>query len=696
MQKILKNRVIASILIGIIISLVLSIFSINSIFQTWNLKLADSLYTINAPSEDIIIVSIDERSTQPAPFGFGRYTQWTRDNYARALDNLIKAEPKVITFDIVYNNPTQNISIKKIKDFRESLDLNLTNAALLEQYKEFIENNSNLQSIEEDNFFAEKIAEAGNVILPFLYSEGQWVGPISKFAENATLASVSAVADEDGVFRTMTPHFYQEDVDLVYENIAVTTVKKFLEIEEIEIPLEDDKMIINYFADPFGYQKISFVDVVNGIYSDEMFRDKIVLIGVTSFKEVQDSALTPKSNKAPMAGVEVHANTIQTILDGAFLQNQSTLSQILTITGIAVGLTVALNYLGILLSIVLAVLAIGAYILAAHWMYSQGTIMNMVYPFIAIVLAYLGSWVYKYFIADKKKREIKSAFGHYVSEELVEQIAKNPDLVKLGGEKRTVTVFFSDIKNSTTLSEKTNIESWVSQVNEYFTVMEKILKKYGGTLDKYEGDAIMGFWNAPIAQTDHIVRAYVTALEMQKTLKLLNQKWQKEGKPAISIRIGINTGEAIVGNFGSADRFDYTVMGDTVNTASRLESSANKAYGTSLIVAGFAESDKELLSKVVMRELDTVILPGKEEPVKLFELVCIKQEMTPEIEKFIRTYTSGLIAYRKKDFDTANVAFRQLPDDPASQLLLKRIDIIQKGQQVAGLDENMIFKVVGK
>ena len=151
----------------------------------------------------------------------------------------------------------------------------------------------------------------------------------------------------------------------------------------------------------------------------------------------------------------------------------------------------------------------------------------------AIVLTFLASWVYKYTIADKKKREMKSAFGHYVSKKLVDEISKNPDMVKLGGEKREVTVFFSDIKDSTKISEKMDTEIWVAQMNEYFTMMESVIKQLGGTIDKYEGDAIMGFFNAPIPQENHVILAHITALEMKKALGRLHQKWEKESKPLL-------------------------------------------------------------------------------------------------------------------------------------------------------------------
>ena len=203
----------------------------------------------------------------------------------------------------------------------------------------------------------------------------------------------------------------------------------------------------------------------------------------------------------------------------------------------------------------------------------------------------------------------------------------------------------------------------------------------------------MGFFNAPIPQENHQALAHLCALEMKKALARLHQKWEPEGKPLLEFRIGINTGSAIVGNFGSKDRFDYTVMGDTVNTASRLESSANKTYGTRIIASGsgFATSDQ-----IVVREIDTVLLPGKAEPVQLFELICTTTEATEETRNLIETYAKGLSSYRKKDFTTAISHFEKLQQDPPAQVMLARCQKLAKGEKVTGLDENMIFRIFNK
>ncbi len=700
LAKILNNRILASIAIGTFITFIISAAFLFGFFRMTNLKLTDSQYTLNDPSQDIVIIAIDEKSTQPQPQGLGRYSQWSRENHIKLLSVLQKEQAKAITFDILFNKPTETIPLETISVFKNGLSANLSQEDKLKAYDDFLNSNSSSLRNPVDQAFADKLNEFKNIVLIFLANPDDAANsilPLKKFSKNAALGNYFAKLDEDGILRKVQPIFKDGTTDF-----AVQSAMKYLgvtDVEKLNLPTEDSQMNVNFFAPPFGYKMISFVDVLNGKFAQDAFKNKIVLIGVTSFKENEDRVLTPRDNATPMPGIEFRANEIQTIIEGKFLTNQSTGATIFTIAIISIGLAIALNYLGILLSILVTFASILLYIFTSHVFYKNGLLVNMLYPFVAIIFTYLTSWIYKYFIADRKKRELKSAFGHYVNEELVDQISKNPDMVKLGGEKKIVTVFFSDIKDSTAHSEKTPIELWISQVNEYFTVMGNVLKKSGGTLDKYEGDAIMGFWNAPISQQDHILRAYACAIGMRKALVNLHAKWAQEGKALIEFRIGINTGEALVGNFGSADQFNFTVMGDTVNTASRLESAANKAYGTKMIVAGFENANVNF----TIRELDTVYLPGKKEPVKLFELICLASEATPEIQNLVKTYNQGLAAYRCKDFATAITSFTAiqttLPSfktDNPTQILLSRCQKLQAGEKIAELDEQMIFRIQNK
>jgi class 3 adenylate cyclase/CHASE2 domain-containing sensor protein len=687
-KKILKNRLIVGVGIGLIISLLCLILNSFGIFRGLHLRFADTLYTRNAPSEEIIIIAIDNPST--AHDTLGRFTRWSRENYTNLLSVLSKENPSVIGFDILFAAPTEHIFMSEIGNLLRSFNPETSNREKLEKYEEFAKENSDPLSNKIDQNFHLKLKEFDNIVLAFDGNTKGEIHPYKLFSINAILGNHNATPDKDGVAR-------RSNISR-HDDFAVAIAKTHFQKEDLTLPTnQEDNLMINYFGDPYSFTMIPFISVLNENFEKGTFDNKIVLIGLTTFREIDDTNLTPKSNQIPMPGVEIWANEIQTIIEQKFLREQSYIGQFLTVLGVTTILVVALNFSGIVLSIFITLLAILLYLASAHFFYYQGVILNMVYPFLAIVSGYLASWVYKYFIADKEKKEITSAFSHYVSDELVKEIAKNPESVKLGGEKLPVTVFFSDIENSTTLSEKTDIKLWVNQINEYFTEMEKIIKANGGTLDKYEGDAIMTFWNAPIRQENHASRAFTTAILSRKKLIELNQKWQTENKPELKIRIGIYSGEAIVGNFGSENRFDYTVMGNTPNTASRLESSINKIYGTRITVAGFEKyTSSTNLQNFVLRELDTVILPGKTEPIKIFELVGFSQNMPEKIKQTITTYQQGMISYFNKNWQEAIKLFESIPEDLPAQTMLKRCKLLQKNTPIPELTENMEFKISTK
>lgn len=693
----LKNKVWAGIGIGLLVTVMSAIGLFGGLFSSVNSNITDTLYTRNEPSKKIVIIAVDDKSTQAN--ALGRFNQWKRSNFTDLLKVLEKENAKVVTLDFIFHTFSDGVGREQLLELQSQVK-NADESEKLNDYQSFLKSYSSNLNHPIDNEFADELAKFPNLVLDAtLNPDGvSLIKPLTKFMTTATLGFATAYLDERGIMKATSPTIHIADENKDYDDIALATAKKYLGKEEIKLPLQNGKMQINFFGEPYSYEMISFIDVLNKKFTKDFFKDKIVLVGGTSSKELHDEYLTPRSNVTPMPGIEIIANEIQTIIEGEFLTIQSSASSLLSVAAISIGLAIALNYLSIWVSVLVTFAVFLLYIFASHIFYKGGTIVNMVYPLAAILLTYLASWIYKFFIADRKKRELKSAFGHYVSGELVEQISQNPDLVKLGGEKKMITVFFSDIKDSTAISEKTPIEMWVSQVNEYFTEMENVVKKSGGTLDKYEGDAVMGFWNAPVSQTDHIFRAYACAIGMRKALVNLHTKWATEGKPLIEFRIGINTGEALVGNFGSKDRFDFTVMGDTVNTASRLESSANKTYGTMNIVAGFeaTNSTSPQLQNFTIREVDTVYLPGKKEPVKLYELIGLASEATPEIQNTIKTYTQGLAAYRCKDFATAIKNFQLISSDKPAQILLARCQKLQAGEKIAELDEQMIFRIQNK
>jgi adenylate cyclase len=652
--KILKNKKLASVILVIVVFLLSLVFSflLKEQFQTLNSKLSDTLYSRNEAREDIVIIGIDEKSVDL----LGRFSTWKRGYYASLLEQLSDSSPKIIIFDIFFKNS----------------DLN-----------------------DADLSFSEKIKEIGNVILVSLLVDQTEQLPHHIFAESSKTGFSIATPDSDGIHRR-TPLIKKNKEKVHLNSLAYEAYLK-LGGSETDIPFDKDgQILINYFAEPFGYKIISFVDVLKGNVPKEEFDGKIVFVGLTSFFEVQDYALTPKSNKVYMSGVEVHANILQTLLDEKYLKEQNKISQYLEILLLSILSVLLINFTKLRFSIVVGLLMIPFFILILKISYQNGLLLKTIEPLLTLTLSYILAFAYRYFISDKQGRELKSAFSKYVSEELVEKISKNPDLVKLGGEKRIVTVFFMDIKDSTSYSEKIEITKWVKQLNEYFTVMESIIKARGGTLDKFEGDAIMGFFGAPFEQKDQVIRAFLSALDMKEALEKLHEKWSKEGLPLIEFRMGINTGEAIVGNIGSINRFDYTVMGDTVNTASRMEGSVNKTYNTKIISANFEKycDINQLNQFILLREIDCAVLLGKSEATRLYEVYSKTNNLTDSARNIINTYSEGLKEYRLKNFEKAKNLFDSIAQfDPPAKAMSERIFKKLNGELIDELDENMNFKM---
>lgn len=279
---------------------------------------------------------------------------------------------------------------------------------------------------------------------------------------------------------------------------------------------------------------------------------------------------------------------------------------------------------------------------------------------------------------EKAKQQIKSAFSQYVSSEIIEDILKDPKKLKLGGERKKITVFFSDIRGFTTISEKLSPEELVKLLNEYLSAMTDIIMKYEGVVDKYMGDAIMAFWGAPIEKKNQEELACRACIEMKQKLMEMQKKWESENIPLINIGIGLNTGDCVVGNMGSTLRFDYTVMGDNVNLGSRLEG-LNKEYGTTIIVSEY--TFEKVKHKFLFRELDLVKVKGKHQPIRIYELVKEEKYVNIEDKQIVKLFSRGLEAYRRQDWVRARESFMailEIRKDLTSEIYLERIEKLSK------------------
>ena len=293
------------------------------------------------------------------------------------------------------------------------------------------------------------------------------------------------------------------------------------------------------------------------------------------------------------------------------------------------------------------------------------------------ILIYGGNSFCHYVLAARDKHWLRQAFSRYVSSSLVESMTSHPEQLRLGGEEVEATILFSDLVGFTSISEDLTPENLIHLLNEYFSTMTEIILNCKGTVDKYIGDAIMAFWGAPLPIIDHAEKACLAALAMKKAIAPLQETWQERGLPPLGARLGLHTGQAIVGNVGSRDRFNYTVMGDTVNLASRLEG-VNKIYGTSIIVS--ESTYQKAGTDFLFRELDLVQVKGRLQPVTIYELLG-RQEDTANFP-WLETFTAVLQSYRQRQWDLAAQLFREVlvhqPKDPPSLCFQRRLKYFQQ------------------
>jgi class 3 adenylate cyclase len=471
--------------------------------------------------------------------------------------------------------------------------------------------------------------------------------------------------------------------------------------ESIErIPLDDGTMRINFAGPPpvwkrgpdgswtqekegriLAYRSSSITEGL--LFNPDALKGKVVLVGNLSEFAV-DQFLTPYygavSDYEPMRGVEVHANAFLTIAQGKYIRK---LSEVLAFVVLAVLALIAvfitsrfhaLRDMLIILLLLIAIWGIGYWGFAQYSLWLPAASMSL-----TIIFANASVTVYSALTERKERKRITGIFGQYVDERVVRQLIENPEMSKLGGAHREVTILFSDINDFTHMSEMLGPDKTVKLMNNYLTEMSDIIQRRGGTIDKFIGDSIMAFWGAPVPTEEAPFLAAAAALQMQKRLEEIRHRWKDAWGIDVHHRIGINSGVCTVGNIGSERKTNYTAMGDVVNLTSRIQD-VNKRYGTVILMSEYAAY--QVSNRFIVREIERVTVDGRKEPVTVFELRDAKgKSMASAMTSFLDFYTQGLASYKKRDWDEATAFFQHAmtfaPSDPVCQFFIEKIALLK-------------------
>ena len=554
-------------------------------------------------TSDIVIIAIDNQSLNPDVVSEPmKQFPWPRSTYARVIDKLTAAGAKAIGLDIEFSSP-------------------------------------GAAGPQHDEALADAMKRANNVILVSTITSSKtehadvvsYNTPIQAFAEACAGYGLTYLEpDRDNVFRRIylrVPHPQREEMYPAFAVKILQVAEQRPRLESSEYFLKEilhaptESCLVNFCRPQEAFTTYSFYQVHDDLLGEleNKVKGKIVLIGPTAV-DLQDLRNTPIHPL--LAGIEYHANTIHTVLTKSYIWQYPAWMEVVFSLGMGLLASALMMQFSALIGslLVVAGVLIFSTVITLLFMFN-----NLWLPMMTPVLCGMGSFtgllIFRYATEGREKKKIRQMFSRYVSQQVVEEILKNPDQISLVGRNLKVTVLFSDIRSFTTISESLTPEQVVEQLNEYFTEMVDVVMLYGGTLDKFIGDAVMAVFGSPLPRPDDAYRAVQAAFEMQKRLEGLRQKWATEGKPAFHIGIGLNTGDAIVGNLGSAQKMEYTVIGDTVNVASRLESLTKEHKAKILIGEGvFAQVG----DKFETRLIGEVTVKGKTKGIDVYEVLGTK------------------------------------------------------------------------
>jgi len=682
-------------------------------FSLFDNTLNDIMFLNRGPQKtdkDIIIVDIDEKSLQK----LGQWP-WSRNKIAQILQNLTQSGVGIVGLDVVFAE-ADNSSPKRIL---QKLGLSKIKAADYDKIlANAIKKNATIIgfvfALDDDGLKEERLPKNRAIFIEknkpehsYLIQPHRAILNIPIIQENAySNGYFNTIPDEDGIVRRIP--MVVEYHGILYPSLSLEMIRNILGIKKVFINYSDQgvesiqmgdlniptdrwgRMIVNYKGPHYKYKYISAYDVYTKNINSKDLQGKIILFG-TSAAGLLDLRSTPFDNAYP--GVEVHATAIDNMLNKNFLQSPSWVAGV-DIVDIILSLSITFALLlfpsALMSFFLIALFILFIFFLHYHLMIDKGFLLNTFFPLVSVSILFVIGQSINYFFEMRQKENIKRKFSTKVSAAVVEELIQQADENLFSVKEKEITILFSDIRDFTSISEQLGSAKMLIQLlNEYMTPMVEIITSYKGTVDKFIGDAIMAYWNAPADVEKHADKALQSAIEQIFALENLNKKLTQEKKPNIRIGIGINTGLSVVGEMGSKGRSDYTCIGDAVNLASRSEGLC-KPYGSKIILSEFTKNALQN-SNYFFRELDTVRVKGKKRPVTIFECMGYENRNWVNFNEYSnKIYLEALQYYKNSHFEEALKLFKMLNDldkEKLYQLYIERCEhyIVHKPKNFDGV-----------
>jgi len=656
----------------------------------------------------LAVVLIDEPSLQAMDPLVGRYP-WPRAVYADLIEYMTLAGARAVVFDILFTETQKDGSTS---DSRLA-EATRASGRTIHAFQLFQDESEESEALAGTNLSADFIhkhavtASGTDAATP----TNRFVIPGPALHQAAAAMGVVDVSpDSDGVYRRLHPlHRYAERafpalaitpllIDMEKPWSVMPGANETLQLGAYQMPTDHSgRVFINQVADlrPYSFagiyasiQALHNGDLGNLLIPPNEFTDKIVFVGASAVG-LADIKATPLSPRVP--GVTLHASLLDNLLSGEVMSLAPAWFTHLLVLVFA--LVTALAVMGsdrLFIQFGFPLLLAGGYSVWNIWQFTNYAVYPLAAPLFAIAATAVALWAFLAITEGRDKRQVRAMFSQYVSPAVLNQLVERPGAVLEAeiGQAERLTILFSDVRSFTSISEVLRPEQTVDLLNTHFEVMSEIIFHYEGTLDKFIGDAIMAFWGAPIIHADHAERSVKAAVAMQRGLAEVNQRLQEKGYPAIAIGIGVNTGETILGNIGSTRKLDYTVIGDTVNLASRLEG-LTKLYGQGVVISEYTRA--ALPSSYPTALLDMVRVKGKHRPVAIHAPLALPDdppEIVQQAEADAAAVAAAFSAYHERRWDEAVARYRQLPErfTLLSDLFIARCEAFQKRPPDAAWD----------